>query len=232
MAENSIIKSLIEIQAELKAPKDKMNNYGKYKYRSCESILEAVKPLLKKHGLVIRMTDKPVIIGERYYIEATVTLMNEGGAGVSTTAYAREADGKSGMDPAQLTGACSSYARKYALNGLFAIDDTKDADTNEFQEENKAKKTAPKKETHKPDFGTASEQAKDVTDVELPFDIKMSDAEIKLRELMQKDGITEDQVLKAFKGKYSAIENIEEDVINTRIIKKWSAFVKAVKGGN
>lgn len=229
---DSIITKLIEIQNELKAPKDKMNNFGKYKYRSCESILEAVKPLLKKHGIAIKMDDEPVCIGERYYIKSTVQLVTPEGSGVTVTAYAREGDGKSGMDPAQLTGACSSYARKYALNGLFAIDDTKDADTNEFQEENKAKKTAPKKETPKPDFGNASEQAKDVTGVELPFDIEMSDAEIKLRELMQKDGITEEQVLKAFKGKYSAIENIEEDVINTRIIKKWSAFVKAVKGGN
>ena len=231
MAENSIIKSLIEIQAELKAPKDKTNTFGKYKYRSCESILEAVKPLLKKHGLVIRMTDKPVNIGERYYIEATVTLMNEAGAGVSTTAYAREADGKSGMDPAQLTGACSSYARKYALNGLFAIDDTKDPDTNEFQEENKAKKPAQKKEA-KPDFGTASEQAKEVTGVELPFAIDMPDAEIKLRELMQKDGITEEQVLNAFKGKYSAIENIEPEAIEKQIINKWDALCKYIKGGN
>ena len=230
MAENSIIKSLIEIQAELKAPKDKTNTFGKYKYRSCESILEAVKPLLKKHGLVIRMTDKPVNIGERYYIEATVTLLNESGAGVSTTAYAREADGKSGMDPAQLTGACSSYARKYALNGLFAIDDTKDADTEEYQEAQKPKKTAQKKET-KPDFGNASGQVKDENSETKPFTVESGrTAELALRELMKTDKITEEQVLDAFKGKFSAIENMDEKSIND-LIKKWEKFVAYTKGG-
>lgn len=117
---------LNKIQKELKAPKNQYNSFGKYKYRSCEDILEAVKPLLNDATLVIN--DEMVVIGERYYIKATVTL-TEGDKSISTTAYARESEEKKGMDSAQITGATSSYARKYALNGLFLIDDTKDADT-------------------------------------------------------------------------------------------------------
>jgi hypothetical protein len=117
---------LKKIQKELKAPKNQYNAFGKYKYRSCEDILEAVKPLLNNATLVIN--DEMVVIGERYYIKATATL-TEADKSISATAYAREPEEKKGMDEAQITGATSSYARKYALNGLFLIDDTKDADT-------------------------------------------------------------------------------------------------------
>ena len=117
---------LKKIQKELKAPKNQYNAFGKYKYRSCEDILEAVKPLLNNATLVIN--DEMVVIGERYYIKATATL-TEADKSISATAYAREPEEKKGMDSAQITGATSSYARKYALNGLFLIDDTKDADT-------------------------------------------------------------------------------------------------------
>jgi hypothetical protein len=117
---------LKKIQKELKAPKNQFNAFGKYKYRSCEDILEAVKPLLNNATLVIN--DEMVVIGERYYIKATATL-TEADKSISATAYAREPEEKKGMDSAQITGATSSYARKYALNGLFLIDDTKDADT-------------------------------------------------------------------------------------------------------
>ncbi len=117
---------LKKIQKELKAPKNQFNAFGKYKYRSCEDILEAVKPLLNNATLVIN--DEMVVIGERYYIKATATLTEEDKS-ISATAYAREPEEKKGMDSAQITGATSSYARKYALNGLFLIDDTKDADT-------------------------------------------------------------------------------------------------------
>lgn len=121
--------TLQEIQAKLKAPKDKNNTFGKYKYRSCESILEAVKPLLD--GSLLTLSDELVQIGERYYIKATASF-NDGKSQVSVTAFAREAHEKKGMDESQITGTSSSYARKYALNGLFLIDDTKDADTNEY----------------------------------------------------------------------------------------------------
>ena len=123
------MKELLQIQSELKAPKGQFNDYGKYKYRSCEDILEAVKPILKKCNCTLLLSDSLVYVGDRYYIKATATLVNAEGKSVSTESYAREEETKKGMDASQVTGAASSYARKYALNGLFAIDDTKDADT-------------------------------------------------------------------------------------------------------
>ena len=124
----TIYEKLIQIQSELKAPKGQYNNFGKYKYRNCEDILEAVKPLLKKQGLAILLNDEVVTIGTRYYIKATATI-TDGESKIEVNAEAREEESKKGMDGSQVTGASSSYARKYALNGLFAIDDTKDSDT-------------------------------------------------------------------------------------------------------
>jgi len=126
---SALFEVLSKIQKEMKAPKSQYNAFGKYKYRSCEDILEAVKPFL--NGTVLYISDEMVLIGDRYYIKATATLRN-GDEAVSVTAYAREEAEKKGMDSSQITGAASSYARKYALNGLFLIDDTKDSDaTNE-----------------------------------------------------------------------------------------------------
>ena len=123
-------------QAELKAPKNQYNSFGKYNYRSCEDILEAAKPINKKYGLVLLLTDKPVFIGQRYYIEATARLYDiESEQFIEATASAREADTKKGMDDSQVTGTASSYARKYALNGLYNIDDTKDADTDAYKKQ-------------------------------------------------------------------------------------------------
>lgn len=120
---------LLEIQQALKAPKGQRNDFGKYNYRSCEDIVEAVKPLLGEQKAVLTISDEIKMIGERYYIFATAAIVDaETGERVEVTAQAREADNKKGMDPSQVTGATSSYARKYALNGLLAIDDTKDAD--------------------------------------------------------------------------------------------------------
>ena len=122
---------LMRIQERLKAPKSNYNSFGKYKYRSCEDILEAVKPLLAEEDLTLTLSDEIEQIGDRYYVRATASLYDE--ALVTTvSAYAREEDNKKGMDASQITGAASSYARKYALNGLFLIDDTKDADTDEY----------------------------------------------------------------------------------------------------
>lgn len=118
------------IQSELKAPKNQKNTFGGYMYRSCEDILTALKPLLIKTKTTINIADEAVQVGERYYIKATATLRDaESQEAITATAYAREPQIKKGMDEAQITGATSSYARKYALNGLFGIDDTKDADT-------------------------------------------------------------------------------------------------------
>lgn len=120
---------LNEIQGKLNAPKGQYNAFGKYKYRSCEDILAAVKPLLGEYDCSLTLVDDIVLVGSRFYIKATATLFDSCGNTISTTAFAREEEAKKGMDASQVTGAASSYARKYALNGLFAIDDTKDADT-------------------------------------------------------------------------------------------------------
>lgn len=119
--------TLAKIQAEVRAPKGQFNNFGKYKYRSCEDIVEAVKPVINPLGFSLTLSDQVVFIGNRFYVEATATISN-GQESFSVKAFAREEEVKKGMDSAQITGAASSYARKYALNGLFAIDDTKDAD--------------------------------------------------------------------------------------------------------
>lgn len=134
MAEGKpIFAALMAVQAELKAPKNQHNSFGKYDYRSAEDIIEAVKPLLKENGLFINMSDEVVLVGDRYYIKATVKVVDVvTGESVQTSALAREAAQKKGMDESQVTGTASSYARKYALNGLFAIDDNRDADTDEY----------------------------------------------------------------------------------------------------
>lgn len=123
----SLIEKLALIQSELKAPKNQYNSFGKYKYRNCEDILEAVKPLLKKHGLTLLISDDIMVYGERTYVRADATI-TDGIEERICYGYAREPLSKKGMDESQVTGASSSYARKYALNGLFLIDDTKDAD--------------------------------------------------------------------------------------------------------
>lgn len=138
----NIYEKLMNIQKELKAPKSQYNSFGKYKYRSCEDILESVKPLLEKYKVTIILTDKLEQIGERYYIRAMAILFDtESDNSIENTAYAREEETKKGMDGSQITGTSSSYARKYALNGLLLIDDTKDADTDEFAKENNKGKT-------------------------------------------------------------------------------------------
>lgn len=135
------------IQSELKAPKSQYNKFGGYNYRKAEDILEAVKPLLKRQECVLTCSDELILIGDRYYIKATATITCvEDGSAISTTAYAREEDEKKGMDGSQVTGASSSYARKYALNGLLCIDDTADSDTTN-QGDGKETKPSPKKPT-------------------------------------------------------------------------------------
>ena len=130
-----------DIQQKLKAPKGQYNSFGQYKYRSCEDILEGVKPLLKEYKLVLLFNDEIVQISERYYVKATAKI-TDGKESISATAYAREQVTKKGMDESQITGATSSYARKYALNGLLAIDDAKDADTMDNSQVQQPKNTA------------------------------------------------------------------------------------------
>ena len=141
METNNVYIKLVNIQSTLKAPKSQFNSFGKYNYRSCEDILEGLKPILKEEKALVILDDNIVQIGNRFYVEATATLIDaETGEKISTKALAREDETKKGMDLAQVTGSVSSYARKYALNGLFCIDDTKDSDaTNKHGNEQKKK---------------------------------------------------------------------------------------------
>lgn len=138
------MKELITIQSELKAPKTQVNNFGGYKYRKAEDILEAVKPLLAKQKCTLTITDDIVMVGNRIYVKATATIKNEKGEVETSTGWAREEETKKGMDASQITGASSSYARKYALNGLLAIDDNADYDTtNNGQQQTQTQQPVP-----------------------------------------------------------------------------------------
>lgn len=134
----NIAEKLSAIQIELKAPKGQYNSFGKYKYRSAEDILEAVKPICAKNKATLILSDSVELVGDRIYVRASATLMDseKPESMIAVSAYAREADTKKGMDASQITGTASSYARKYAMNGLFNIDDTKDADTDEYRKQN------------------------------------------------------------------------------------------------
>lgn len=136
------IKKVVKVQGELKAPKNQRNSFGNYNYRSCEDILESVKPLLSREGLVLTISDEIIQVGERYYVKATATL-TDGVNKIENSALARESESEKGMQSPQLTGSTSSYARKYALNGLLCIDDNKDAD--DLNKHGKDVPPAPKK---------------------------------------------------------------------------------------
>lgn len=151
MSEPNFEARLIATQNELKAPKGQWNDFSKFNYRSAEDILEAVKPINTKNNLLLTLSDKPIAVGDRIYIEATATITDatDQTNQITVTAYAREAISKKGMDDSQITGTASSYARKYALNGLYLIDDTKDADTNEYKAQ---QDNAPKQQSKQDDF--------------------------------------------------------------------------------
>ena len=144
----SLHEKLLEVQSKLKAPKSNYNDFGNYSYRSCEDIVEAAKPLLEESGLLMTITDELTKIGDRYYIKATVEV-TDGESTISVNGYAREAEKKKGMDVSQITGAASSYARKYALNGMFAIDDNKDADATNKHGKGKNNNSSKKKKNNK-----------------------------------------------------------------------------------
>lgn len=140
MIMSELYQNLIKVQGALKAPKGQYNSFGKYKYRSCEDILEAVKPLLVQHGLLLTIEDDVIQVGDRIYIKAIATI-RQGDNFLQSVAFAREEDTKKGMDSSQVTGAASSYARKYALNGLFCIDDNKDSDSTNIGKQPEKKET-------------------------------------------------------------------------------------------
>lgn len=171
MADKRVLREKLQkIQVELKAPKDLYNKFGQYYYRNAESIQEALKPLEEKYKVTIMLSDSIEVIGNRIYVKATATLCDcETDETLTVWAYAREAETKKGMDDAQVTGATSSYARKYALNGLFLLDDTKDVDSEEYQAQGKSE---PNKATSKKESKPKSEskaEVKPLTDEELEF---------------------------------------------------------------
>ena len=191
---------LLRVQRDLKAPKNQYNSFGKYRYRSCEDILEGVKPILQEYGCAIVLSDTIEQIGDRFYVKATATFYDcDTGESVSNTAYARESDDKKGMDASQITGTASSYARKYALNGLLLIDDTKDADTDENRNETTGRARS---EAAKKGMATKEQNAKDSANQI----ISEKDANV-LRELMKKKGYDPNQ---KYKGKeISELTNAE-----------------------
>lgn len=191
---------LVELQSELKAPKNQKNTFGNYNYRSCEDILEALKPLLKKHGLTIYLSDEVVNIGTHNYIKATAAI-TDGDTKVSVDSYAREAEEKKGMDAAQITGAASSYARKYALNGLLAIDDTKDADGQDNS------KPAPKK-----------------ADVKVPAMPPTNDGKVRSSQLKQLDDLLESKGIEKDKRRV-----VIEGIIGQGKSARDLTFLEAVK---
>lgn len=165
------MKRLIEIQQKLKAPKEQTNSFGGYKYRNCEDILEAVKPLLAEQKLLILLNDEITFIEGRFYVKATATLFDEEGKEIThTSAYAREEESKPKMDGSQVTGSSSSYARKYALNGLFAIDDTKDSDTTNTHGKEKKKETTQKEPERELSLEVAIEGLRTITEPSKIFD--------------------------------------------------------------
>lgn len=183
---------LLIIQSKLKAPKNQYNDFNKFYYRSAEDILEALKHLLKEVGCTLTISDEIVVVAERVYVKAIATL-SDGKDNISTTAFAREEESKKGMDAAQITGAASSYARKYALNGLFCIDDTKDPDSTNKGEQETRSSAAPKtiskpvaKPTAKP---AAKPEAK-------PNDLEQAKKALDLC----KDNKSIDEVVKTFKN--------------------------------
>lgn len=207
-----IYEKLSSIQEELKAPKNAYNSFGKYNYRSCEDILEGLKPVLKKHKATLFISDSLELIGDRYYVKAAVRLVDiETGETVENTAYAREELDKKGMDWSQITGATSSYARKYALNGMFLIDDTKDADTDEYQ--NQQNKKGAKESASDAKLNEKLKSSVDKT--LLPSGGNATPEQIeRIKSEMSRTGINEVTILSMFKAKsLEALTDTEAIVI-------------------
>lgn len=196
------MEKLTRIQAELKAPKRQWNPFGKYNYRSCEDILDALKPLLDKYNASVIISDDIAPIGTRFYVKATATFIdNETGQTKTATAFAREPESKKGMDESQITGTASSYARKYCLNGLFLIDDTKDADTAENRNEREGRQQKPKQE--KPKQPAEKEFN--------PNEITEKQAKLNAVKSLCKQGkISEQAIINVFRQKKPNLQSIDE----------------------
>lgn len=200
---------MAQIQQELNAPKNQYNSYGKYNYRSCEDILEGLKPCLKEVEAAVTVSDELVMIGERYYIKATATLFDTvDGGKISNTAYAREELTKKGMDASQITGSASSYARKYALNGLFCIDDVKDADTRDNRQKEAEEKQKFEQEQKALEIQCISKAKADALD-----------------KRCKEDGVAVDKLLKLYK--VNTLEELTE-IKYRNIFDHWEE-IKAMK---
>lgn len=194
-----LLEKLQKIQFEMKAPKNLFNKFGNYKYRNAEGILEAFKPFGEKYKVALIVTDDIINVGDRYYVKATATIYDtESEATLSNSAFARESFDKKGQDDSQITGTASSYARKYALNGLFLLDDTKDADTDEYHEETTKKAEQKKAE---------------------PKEEKRLASDIQIKEIAK---LFDDTSLQAMLGyfKVSAVGDLTEEQASTAIIKR------------
>lgn len=215
MTNGVFFQKLVKVQSKLKAPKDLKNSFGGYNYRNVEAIYEAVKPLLLEEGLVLSMTDEVVEIGERIYIKATATV-TDGFGSLSATGYAREESVKKGMDVAQVTGSCSSYARKYALGGLFLIDDNKDIDSMEpsASTDKKSEKEVETKSSEKPKKSDDDELANKAT-------VDKMIAEF------AKIGIKESEVFKYFGLKRDTVKNSDISNLRTYFLEQKAAKQKA-----
>lgn len=200
----NLIKSLSAIQSELKAPKSQYNSFGKYKYRNCEDILEAVKPLLKREGMIMIISDQVIEDNGRFYIQAEVVLYDKEGESISVTAWAREEENKKGMDGSQVTGASSSYARKYALNGMFLIDDTKDADSTQGSAPEQSKPAKGGRITAKPQGNTGAGKEENIMDKAIQYIKSAPNKTTAFNQIIKKygDQLTEKQKegLAKFKG--------------------------------
>ena len=214
---------LLSVQKELKAPKGQYNSFGKYNYRSCEDILEGVKPLLDKYKATLFIADSLELIGSRFYVKAVAKFVDtESGDTVESSAYARESEEKKGMDSSQVTGATSSYARKYALNGLFLIDDTKDADTDQYHEQQTNAPAEKKAPTKKEKEFTGMNPPEPAYTEPVPEVGKIVTAEQldKLKAELDRTGVSEQQILKAGKvEKFEDMSEITYDSIMRRLAK-------------
>lgn len=206
----NVYTKLLTIQAELNVPKNAYNKFGGYNYRNCESILEAIKPFLKKYNVALLVTDALEQVGDRFYIKATAKLVDaESGESVENSAYAREPFDVKGMSPAQVTGASSSYARKYALGGLLALDDNKDPDTEEYHEQQKnaptEKKAAPKKKEEEFTGMNPPEENVDTSLIPQANELISEEQLSKIKSEMERTGVSIAQITKIAK-----VEKLED----------------------
>ena len=220
--EKTIQEKLLKVISELKVPKGQYNDFSNFNYRSAEDILEAVKPVCYENGLLLRITDEVIMIGERYYIKATVSVQDDSGTTIKSVGLAREPESKKGMDGSQITGTASSYARKYAMNGLFLIDDTKDADTNEYknQQENRKQQNGKNNQRNKNNQNNQSGQQKPLINGK-----QLETLKDEARKISELAGNNPDDVL----GKLNQMLNIQEasQMLNEnfggamKVLRKW-----------